>query len=181
MNEGRTLVSSPSAGKAAWRWSQRRARLTGYFVGATSILMLAFLGIWLFAGNGIAAVSSILQGGAGSSAWQRTVVSEDELLNSSGVRIVQVAVTGDGGLIDLRFQVVDAGKAGIVHTTTPAVVDQATGVVVSETLMGHSHNGEYKAGETYYLIFENPGNLVQRGGKVNILLGEVEVDGVTVR
>ena len=44
-------------------------------------------------------------------AWARPLVSESGLVERSGVKITQVAVTGDGGLVDLRFTVVDANKA----------------------------------------------------------------------
>ena len=65
-------------------------------------------------------------------AWARPLVSESGLVGRSGVKITQVAVTGDGGLIDLRFTVVDANKAATLHdpANPPAVVDQRTGLVV---------------------------------------------------
>ena len=115
--------------------------------------------------------------------WQRPVVSAAGLADRSGVRIVQVAISGGGGLIDLRYQVVDPDKAAVVHDPDrpPVIVDDATGVVVDQLLMGHSHTGSFNAGQTYYMIFENPGNLVQRGSKVSVLLGDAEVDQVDVQ
>jgi hypothetical protein len=99
------------------------------------------------------------------------------------VKITQVAVTGDGGLVDLRFTVVDANKAATLHdpATPPAVVDQRTGLVVKDLLMSHAHTAPFKAGVTYYLVFNNPGNWVQRGGKVAVLLGNARVENVTVK
>lgn len=116
-------------------------------------------------------------------ALQRTTVTEEELPEISGVRIVFVAVTAGGGLIDLRYQVIDPDKAASVHDedTPPIVVDEATGLVVDQLLMGHFHEGEFNAGQTYYLIFENPGNIVQTGGMVSVLLGDSEVDHVIVK
>lgn len=100
----------------------------------------------------------------------------------SGVRIQHVAMSGGGGLLDLRFQVVDPDKAVAVHdlATPAAVVDESTGLVVKELLMGHSHTAPFKTGVTYYLIFENPGNLVQRGSDVSVLLGNAQVEHVVV-
>ena len=66
-------------------------------------------------------------------------------------------------------------------STPPAIVDETTGVVVNSLLMGHSHSREFKTGVTYYLVFENPGNLVQRGSRVSVLLGDAQVQHVPVQ
>jgi len=116
-------------------------------------------------------------------AWQRPAVTERGLEQTSGIRIVQVALTGDGGLIDLRFQVVDPNLAASIHdpANPPAIVDASTGVVANSLLMGHSHTSPFDVGVTYYLIFEDPGNLIQRGDEVSVLLGDAQVDHVQVR
>jgi hypothetical protein len=109
------------------------------------------------------------------------VVSAAGLARRNGIRISQVAVTGAGGLIDLRYQVLDPDKASSVHATPPEMVDERTGVVVDQLLMGHSHKGVLHAGQTYYLLFENPGDLVQRGSEVTVTLGGLRVSHVRVR
>ena len=110
-------------------------------------------------------------------------MSSDGLASDIGVRLTQVAVTAGGGLLDVRFQVIDPEKAAALHdsSTPPAVVDAASGVVASSLFMGHSHNDPFHAGQTYYYVFENPGNVIQRGNAVNVLLGSVEVDDVDVK
>ena len=60
------------------------------------------------------------------------------------------------------------------------MVDEESGAVVDDLLMGHSHKGRMLAGQTYYLIFINPGNLVQRGDRVTVLLGDSRVAHVRV-
>jgi len=125
-------------------------------------------------------------GGAQSNvpaAWARPVVNTAGLVERSGVKITQVAVTGGGGLVDLRYQVVDQERANALHdpATPPAVVDERSGLVVHELLMSHSHAGPFKAGVTYYLVFNNPGNWVRHGSKVAVLLGNAQVEHVVVR
>jgi hypothetical protein len=114
--------------------------------------------------------------------WQRPLVSADSLVQHSGVQITQVAVTGDGGLVDLRFKVVDPERANSLHdpATPPAVVDENSGLVVHELFMNHSHTGPYKAGVTYYLVFVNPGNWVHHGSRVSVMLGNAQVEHVLV-
>jgi len=109
------------------------------------------------------------------------LVSVAGLARRNGIRIRQLAVTGAGGLIDLRYQVLDSDKAAAVHTAPPELVDEGTGVVVDQLLMGHSHKGVLHAGQTYYLLFENPGDLVRRGSEVTVALGGLRVPHIRVR
>jgi hypothetical protein len=109
-------------------------------------------------------------------------VGADDLAAASGVTITRLAVTGGGGLVDLRFRVVDPQRAHALHDpgTPPAVVDEASGLVVHDLLMNHEHTGDYQAGVTYYLVFDNPGNWVRRGARVTVLLGDAQVEHVPV-
>ena len=110
-------------------------------------------------------------------------VSAAGLAERSGVRVVRVAATGGGGLLDLRYQVVDPQRAAGLHDaeTPPALVDERTGLVISRLLMGHPHHGALKAGVTYYLVFGNPGNIVRRGGRVTVVLGDARLGHVPVQ
>jgi hypothetical protein len=164
----------------------RKVRVAGYAAGAVAAIVVVGLGFWLatvFKGD---PSTNDRVGGVDPglpAQMRRPTVSEAGLVDRAGVKIVYVAVTGGGGLIDLRFQVVDPDKAAAVHdkATPPAILDETTGVVVNSLLMGHSHTGEFKSGVTYYLVFENPGNLVQRGRQVSVLLGDALVRHVPVQ
>lgn len=115
-------------------------------------------------------------------ALDRPVLSDAEFQDQVGVRIQTLATTGGGGLLDLRYQVLDPSKAGSVHdeATPPTLVDEATGLIVNQLLMGHSHTGDFQAGVGYYLVFENPGNLIQPGSSVTVLLGDAQLEHVVV-
>ena len=54
-------------------------------------------------------------------------------------------------------------------------------MVADQLLMGHSHHGRLKPAQTYYLIFDNPGALVRRGGRVTVRLGPARLAHVRVR
>jgi hypothetical protein len=113
----------------------------------------------------------------------RPVVSAAGLAQVSGVRLERVALSGEGGLIDVRYRVIDADKAQAVHApeNPPLVLDQRSGAIVNQLLMSHLHHGRAKEGVRYYLIFYNPGDVIRRGGRVSIQLGGARVEGVTVR
>jgi hypothetical protein len=105
------------------------------------------------------------------------------LAERSGVRVAQLAVSGAGGLVDLRYQVVDADKANGLHdpATPPLLIEERSGLLVNELLMGHEHKGRMKAGQSYYLIFVNPGNLVRRGTRMTVQLGDARLAHVRVQ
>ena len=188
-NDTFTQPHLPPLPKAPGRHSSaRRVRLAGYLVGVLLTAALGSLTLWLTQSlirkPDIVPTSPPVEATAVAPlALQRPLVTEDELVEKSGVRIATVAVTGAGGLIDLRYQVVDPDKASVVHDENypPILVDEATGLVVNQPLMGHLHTGEFAAGQTYYIIFENPGNIIQQGAKVSVLLGDAEVDHIIVK
>jgi hypothetical protein len=160
--------------------SPRVVRAAGAATGL--VLAVGALVVWLTFGPG-SKTPAAPAAPAIEVAWARAAVDSDGLAQQTGVRITRVAVTGGGGLLDLRFQVLDPNQANSLHdkATPPAVIDEQTGLVVHDLLMNHAHSGPYTAGETYYLVFENPGNWVRRGSKVTVLLGGAQVEHVVVR
>jgi hypothetical protein len=170
-------TSSVPPGPAGSR-RPRRLRAVGALLGAL-LVVIAYAGFHL--------VRDRTAGDAGPTPpppdWARPSVTAQELPERLGVRLTRVAVTGGGGLLDLRFQVVDPEKAAAIHNprTPPALVGEPSGLFLDQLLMGHSHSGSFKTAVTYYLIFVDDGNLVQRGNKVTVLLGNVEVEHVTVQ
>lgn len=110
-------------------------------------------------------------------------VSAAGLAERSGVRVVRVATTGGGGLVDLRYQVVDPGAAAAVHDadTPPAVVNERTGAVIDRLFMGHMPHSRPKAGVSYYLVFANTGDAIHAGDRVAVVLGKARLEHVRVR
>jgi len=157
-----------------------RIRVAGALAGVLLVSGVAALVLWLphaFSDAGRKPEASV------PVAWQRPVVSEADLAQRTGVRLKQVSVTGGGGLLDVRFQVVDPDKAVAVHDaeTPPAIIDEATGLVINQMLMDHRRSGTLKPAVTYYMVFENTANWVHRGSKVSVLLGDALVEHVVVK
>ena len=177
-----TLDTSPAERPTprSW-WTPRRIRLAGMVSGVVLVLggAVAYL-IWTSSGSDSSAVSTQVRDPV---SWGRPVVSANGLAARSGVRITQLAVTGAGGLVDLRYQVVDPNKAATLHNpaTPPAVIDEKTDLVIHELLMNHAHTGVFKAGVTYYYVFTNPHNWLQRGSRATVLLGNAAVEHVVVQ
>lgn len=108
---------------------------------------------------------------------------QGKLVEDVGVRVVRVAVVGGGGLIDLRYQVIDPEKAQAVHDEErrPAVMDAAAGVVAARPWMDHGHQGELRAGTIYAVLLVNPGGAIEPGDEVSVVLGGSVLEHVLVR
>ncbi|WP_157592656.1 hypothetical protein [Solirubrobacter soli] len=162
---------------SATRSRATRAQVLGAAAGA--LAMLAALAVYeLTRGSGVASAPE-----PRSAVVAAPLLSPAAFEQRSGVRIVRVAVSGAGGLVDLRYQVLDANAAAALHdaATPPQLVDERTGVLVNGLLMGHSHKGPLHPAQSYYLVFDNPGGLVRRGSRVTVQLGAARVAHVRVR
>ena len=164
------------------------ARLAGAAAGV-SLVVVAAVGISSLRGSGDNPSSAApTPTGPGRveidapAGMDRPILPEAEFEDRVGVRVQTVATSGAGGLLDLRYQVLDPGKAAGVHdeATPPTMVDESTGLVVDQLLMGHAHTGEFQAGVVYYLVFENPGSLIGPGSSVTVLLGDAQLEHVVV-
>ncbi len=103
----------------------------------------------------------------------------------SGIRIDRVSVVGDGGLIDVRFTVLDTQKAHRFvgdsdHTTQgksklapPTMYAPGRRATVKEVASMHSHS-EYNAGRTYFLIYLNPGGKIRPGDLLDLVGGAAD-------
>jgi hypothetical protein len=107
-------------------------------------------------------------------------VSKGTFQDQTGIRVLRVAMTGGGGLVDLRYQVVDSDKAEVVHLRPPKLIDEKTGQVIDALFMGHSHGGLPKAGYTYPLLFVNERGLVSRGNTVSVVIGYSRLEHIAV-
>ena len=141
-------------------------------LGGVGLAIVAGLTLWL----------AVARPSGSEKAKGPTALSLTSFQEQTGVRVVRVAVTGGGGLIDLRYQVLDPNKAVIVHDgRPPALVDEKTGAVIDGLFMGHAHSGEPRAGVTYPLLFVNAQGLIKRGGHASVRLGNSVLEHVAVQ
>ena len=91
------------------------------------------------------------------------------------------STTAAGGLIDLRYQVLDPDKANSLHAqqTPPALVDERTGLVVNQLLMNHAvHKGQLKVGVTDGTFTEVVSGELKEGDQViTEMIGGTEKSG----
>ena len=100
-----------------------------------------------------------------------------------GIRFTLVAVTAGGGMIQVRYQVIDSAKTEAIHGTelAPFVVDSHGTKYADPGMVGHSHVGKTQAsGSTDYILLANAQGGVKAGSFVTIKVGDLELRNVPV-
>lgn len=128
--------------------------------------------------------------GSGLLAWQifgpapqlepGTMPLSPEIEEKFGVRFTFVAVTASGGMVELRYRVLDEGKAanfGHYTETAPMIIAEDTGKIVDVTIMG-LHNHRVEPGRTYYVLYRNTNNAVESHRPVTIAVGDLRLENV---
>ena len=102
---------------------------------------------------------------------------------ATGVHLRWVAVTAGGGMIDLRYQVLDPDKAQIVHDQKrpPKIIDEATGRIISRPWMDHGHKRELRVATSYHQLLLNAGGIIKRGSPVTVVIGEARLEHIVVQ
>jgi hypothetical protein len=109
-----------------------------------------------------------------------TMPISPEMEDKFGVRFSFVAVTAQGGMVELRYRVIDAGKAanfGHYTETAPMLISEDTGKVVDVTIMG-LHNHRVEQGRTYYVLYRNTEKAIQSHRPVTIAVGDLKLEHV---
>jgi hypothetical protein len=94
-----------------------------------------------------------------------------EIEATYGIRFTGVDVTAGGGMIQIRYQVLDSAKTEAIHGTdlAPVIVDSHGITYADPGMAGHSHVGKTQAaGTTDYILLANAQGGVTAGSIVTI-------------
>jgi len=104
-----------------------------------------------------------------------------------GIEVKTIMLSANGYMLDFRFKILDAEKARPLfgHDKHPVLVDQATGatlIVPAPPKSGPLRQTSYepKQGRIHFILFANPGRLVKRGDKVNVVIGDFHAENLVV-
>ena len=108
----------------------------------------------------------------------QTVFSE-----KTGVRVTLVALTAAGGMVDLRLQVIDPGKAVIIHDPSkpPTIIHERLKIPFYRLRHEHAHDFELHTGVIYSFQIMNGDGVIQQGDLVTIQIGDAQLRGVPVQ
>ncbi|MEN3305193.1 MAG: hypothetical protein V7603_1395 [Micromonosporaceae bacterium] len=126
----------------------------------------------------------MLRFGSSADAIPRYDVPHDgQLESATGVRFTQAAVVADGGLVELRYVVLDTQKASAFQNDTrhpPTLRNERSGKFAwRAALMKQGH--ELRPGQSYYLLYLNNQGAIKRGDKIAIDAGQRHLQHVPVR
>jgi|SRR4051794_11603689 hypothetical protein len=101
-----------------------------------------------------------------------------------GLRFLRATLAVQGGLVDVRFVILDTARAepviGHLSRERVKLIDDASGRVLDTRTMTPG-DSNLKAGEGYYMLFRNSGGLLHPGSHVSVAVGKLRLPGVTVR
>ena len=99
----------------------------------------------------------------------------------NGVRFTMLGLTASGGMLDLRFVAVDAGKVEQLghHGTKIRLVVEHTGRTLNSEQMT-PHFGKVHAGSQYFALLRNDGNALQQGDLVTVVVGKLALQHMRV-
>jgi hypothetical protein len=100
-----------------------------------------------------------------------------------GIRVTQLGVTADGGMVDFRYIVLDPTKAHAmlanVDRLPVLIAEDSQTLVNSAARMDTKH--DLTAGRTYFLLYRNTHGAIQPGTAVTVKLGELQLAHVIAR
>ena len=111
-------------------------------------------------------------------------VSAQEFAAHTGISVTLLGVTGGGGMIEFRYQVVDPDKASLLlhdEDRTPILVAEATGETLGMVSRPHAHKAELQLGRTYFFMLANTLNALRDGTKVTVIIGDVRLEHLVAR
>ena len=116
----------------------------------------------------------------------RSQLGEQYLARRYGVDQVRVHYTASGASIEFRYRVVDPDKAALLNdkNANPVMIDERTGaklqVPVLEQIGALRQVTPPERGREYWMLFNNRGKVVHRGGRVDVSIGSFHAHGLVV-
>lgn len=148
-----------------------------FYRAALALLLLAALA------TAFLAVRSYYASLAAHAYPEGTSIAAAELEDRFGLRLALVGLTAGGGILDLRFRVVDPVKAAAVfedHERFPALIAEADGTTLRVDPMS-VHLGNLAENTLVYIHYPNARNAVEPGSNVTLVIGDVRVEHLPVQ
>ena len=104
-----------------------------------------------------------------------------------GVDNLLVSQTASGNLIRFSYRVTDPARAKVLGNkqATPYLIGQRSRAMLQIPVMDKvgqlRQTGAPQAGQEYWMVFSNKGNLIKAGDRVNVIIGTFHADGLLVK
>ncbi len=140
----------------------------------------------------VAAVTQDTENWKNSSVTVETPADEpgqsiQNLENEWGIELVRLGLSAAGYMIDFRYKLIDPEKADSLFNrkTKLYLVHQKTSKTIpvyNPAKVGPMRQTaiEPKSGRNYFIMFANPGRLIQPGDKITLIVGDSKIENLTI-
>ncbi len=111
-----------------------------------------------------------------SSAQSVQQISAAQLETDYGVRVRLIGVTAAGGMLDVRFKILDPVKAGQIFRNQEMLPRLIAGKAILETEPPDLDSLVLEEGGIVFMLFPNRGGVVQPGTPVTIAFGDLQLE-----
>jgi hypothetical protein len=111
-----------------------------------------------------------------------TLAAPNALETQYGIQVAQVGVTAAGGLVDVRFKVLDAVKVRALLADPANVPMLIAGDKPPLMAPHHALRGaKFGQGQVFYILYPNLRGAIQPGAEVTVAMGELRFGPVTAQ
>lgn len=125
-----------------------------------------------------------------------TVITAQRLEEEYGIRLTLVAVTAAGGMVDVRYRIIDPEKASqlvdpddggimpMLHVQDELCTDTGPYAQYAEILLmpdSHMRTQQLVADRMYFTLIPNTRGVVRRGTSVMVVFGDVAIEPLPAR
>ena len=108
-------------------------------------------------------------------------INEATMEDRYGVRIDLVALTALGGLVQLRFTVLDKNKANeLFHSNKPKLMAESNSTLLSAP-EDAAHKMVLVNGAGYFLFYANAADVIHTGDNVSVVIDGVRLEHLVVK
>ena len=114
----------------------------------------------------------------------KTTISQSELADTYGLRVNLIAVTAAGGMVDVRFKMLDGAKARLLlqdKKNFPALYIASAAVTLNASPDAQAGEIKFEDGGNLFLMIPNSGGAVKPGTPVSVLFGDTILEPIEAK
>lgn len=111
-------------------------------------------------------------------------ISQKTLEEQFCVRMRLIGITASGGIIDVRYKVIDKEKAKfLLDSGNQISLLLEDGTFLTPDTSGHKmkHNDRLEDGMIYFHMYPNTKNIVKPGMKVSVIFGSIRLESIAAQ
>jgi hypothetical protein len=158
----------------------KRSRLGRLLIPFALVAAAALLATGLRAGTGaFEAWQNQRAAAAADRAAHMAMPTNPEIEQQWGIRVTLVQLLASGGLVEVRYEVLNTDRANRLHADTsldtiPSILlEGSSNQIKPRSLMFHYHHGDKGTeGRTYSIVYGNSGSILHRGSLVTVRMAD---------